>query len=133
MNKEQLKRNLETPFLKGMNSVDNSTTIKKRELYHGFCPPGYEKVNSYHRADSTFVKEHCRKIRVPGRVGVAVRGLYNEGMIAQEDLRLGVDTTLDLTKAGAKNASKIERRSTKVRDMMQDQENKKEEVRRSEK
>ena len=136
---DDLKHNLEKPYLKEegdekrMVSYDvKNYDVKKRELFHGFCPPGYERVKSYDKGNSTHVKEHCRKIRVSGRGRALATGLYNEGMIAQEDIRLGVDTTLDLTKAGAKNATKIERRSTKVRDVMQDQENKKEEVRGSE-
>lgn len=131
-----LKEKLKSPFVeladrkKQGKKVEHS--IHRKELYHGFCPPGYEKVRSYKKEDGTRVEEHCRRIKVSGRTGAAIRGIYNEGMIAQEDTRLGFDSVFDMTREGEANASKIHRRSEKIRDMMQDQERKKEEIRRTE-
>lgn len=102
--------------------------IKRKELYHGFCPPGYTKVKAHTRSGES-VEEHCRKITVHGRTHAMVSGLYNEGMIAQEDARLGVDSILDSTDAGEKNARKIKSRSGHVENLMREQEQKKEEIR----
>ena len=131
---DDLKHNLEKPYLKeeGDEKRMVSYDVKKRELFHGFCPPGYERVKSYDKGNSTHVKEHCRKIRVSGRGRALATGLYNEGMIAQEDVRLGIDSGFDRTKSGEKNASTIERRAEKIKDTMAKQEAKKEEVRRKE-
>ena len=106
--------------------------IKKREPIHGLCPPGYEKVGSYTR-DGKTVSSYCRKIKVEGRFRSLGSGVYNEGMIAQEDVRLGFDSIVDSTKAGEKNAVKIKQRADKIETIMHTQEEKKEEIRQREK
>ena len=107
-------------------------TVKESGTIHGFCPPGYERVASYSRKDGTIVPQHCRKVRVEGRARAAVSGLYNEGMIAQEDVRLGFDSIVDSTKSGEKNAIRIKQRADKIQTIMQTQERRKEEVKRNE-
>ena len=107
-------------------------TVKESGTIHGFCPPGYERVASYSRKDGTIVPQHCRKVRVEGRARAAVSGLYNEGMIAQEDVRLGFDSIVDSTKSGEKNARRIKQRADKIETIMQTQEKRKEEVKRKE-
>ena len=107
-------------------------TIKKSGTIHGFCPPGYERVASYSKRDGTVVSQHCRKIRVEGRTRAIGAGIYNEGMIAQEDLRLGFDSVVDSTKSGEKNATRIKQRADKIETIMQTQEEKKEEIKRKE-
>ena len=107
-------------------------SIKKRELIHGLCPPGYEKVSSYSTGDGNYVSGYCRKIKVEGRIKAIGYGLYNEGMIAQEDARLGFDSIVDSTKSGEKNAIKIKQRADKIETIMHTQEEKKEEVKRRE-
>ena len=62
-------------------------TVKESGTIHGFCPPGYERVASYSKKDGTIVPQHCRKVRVEGRARAAMSGLYNEGMIAEEEAR----------------------------------------------
>ena len=106
--------------------------VRKRDQYHGFCLPGYEKVSAYRRKDGIFIKDHCRKITVEGRRKAITSGLFNEGMIAQEDARLGIDSLIDSPRAGEKNASRIERRAEKIKNIMKEQEEKKEEIRRGE-
>ncbi len=108
-----------------------SYDIKRKEPIHGMCPPGYEKVRSYYR-NGEEVQAHCRKIRVKGRMKSLTSGLYNEGMIGQEDIRLGFDSIVDSTSKGEKNAETIERRARKIEQMMREQESRKEEVRRNE-
>lgn len=107
--------------------------IARRAPYHGVCPPGYEKVRPYNRDDGTHVTEHCRKIRVEGRTRAALSGLYNEGMIAQEDARLSFDSVVDSTRAGEKNAGVIERRARHIKEIMHEQEERKDQVRETEK
>lgn len=109
-----------------------SYTIKKRQSTRGICPPGYEKVKSYNKRSGEHVEEHCRKIRASGRIRAGVSGLYNEGMIAQEDARMGFDSIIDSTKAGEQNADRIKARADHVEDIMRDQERKKEEAREKE-
>ena len=109
-----------------------SYTVKESGIIHGFCPPGYERVASYSRKDRTVVPEHCRKVRVEGRVRAGISGLYNEGMIAQEDVRLGFDSIVDSTKSGERNASKIKDRADRIKTIMNEQEERKEEAKRSE-
>lgn len=104
--------------------------VRKRDQYHGFCLPGYEKVNAYRRKDGIFIKNHCRKITVEGRRKALTSGLFNEGMIAQEDARLGFDSLIDSSKAGERNANKIERRAGKIKQVMREQEERKEKIRR---
>ena len=106
--------------------------VKKRELYHGFCRPGYEKVSGYWRDKGGYVKEHCRKITVQGRRKALTSGLFNEAMIAQEDARLGFDSLTDSTRAGERNANRMERRAEKLKQVMKEQEERKEEIRRKE-
>ena len=106
--------------------------ISRSRNYHGFCPPGYEKVKSYTKKDGTYIQDHCRKITVEGRIKAMGSGIYNESMIAEEDARLGFDSLIDSTKAGQKNADKIERRAEKIKGIMREQEEKKEEIRRKE-
>ena len=106
--------------------------VRKRDQYHGFCLPGYERVEGYTKKDGSYVKEHCRKITVEGRGKAITSGLFNEGMIAQEDVRLGVDSLIDSPRAGERNASRIERRAEKLRNIMREQEERKEEIRREE-
>ena len=101
-------------------------------MIHGFCPPGYEKVSSYSTHEGVRVKDYCRKLRAEGRIKAAVYGIYNEGMIAQEDVRLGFDSIVDSTKSGEKNARRIKQRADKIETIMQTQEKRKEEVKRSE-
>ena len=107
-------------------------SIKKREPIHGFCPPGYEKVSSYSTGDGNYVSSYCRKIKVEGKTRAIGSGLYNEGMIAQEDIRLGFDSIVDSTKSGEKNAMRIKQRADKIETIMQIQERRKEEVKRKE-
>ena len=107
--------------------------VRRRDQYHGFCLPGYERVEGYTKKDGSYVKEHCRKITVEGRRKALTSGLFNEAMIAQEDVRLGVDSLIDSPKAGERNANKIERRAGKIKQVMREQEEKKEKVRREEK
>ena len=107
-------------------------TVKESGTIHGFCPPGYERVTSYSKKDGTVVPQHCRKVRVEGRVRAAVSGLYNEGMIAQEDVRLGFDSIVDSTKSGESNASKIKERADRIKTIMKEQEERKEEAKRRE-
>lgn len=106
--------------------------VKRREMIHGFCPPGYEKVSSYSTHEGVRVNDYCRKLRAEGRVKAAVYGIYNEGMIAQEDVRLGFDSIVDSTKSGEKNAMRIKQRADKIENIMQIQERRKEEVKRKE-
>ena len=106
--------------------------VRKRDQYHGFCLPGYEKVSAYRRKDGIFIKDHCRKITVEGRRKAITSGLFNEGMIAQEDARLGIDSLIDSPRAGEKNASRIERRAEKIKNIMREQEERKEKIRREE-
>lgn len=130
---EHLKENLERPFIEIMEPIKaGEYSIKKRELYHGFCPPGYTKVRSYTKESGDRIEEHCRKLTVKGRTYAMVSGLYNESMIAQEDLRLGFDSVIDSTVSGEKNADKIKSRASHVGEVMREQERKKEEVRRRE-
>ena len=101
-------------------------------MIHGFCPPGYEKVRSYSTHEGVRVNDYCRKLRAEGRVKAAVYGIYNEGMIAQEDVRLGFDSIIDSTKSGEKNATRLRERADKIKTIMKEQEEKKEEVKRKE-
>ena len=106
-----------------------SYKISRSKDYHGICPPGYEKVEGYKKKDGTFIKSHCRKITVNGRNKAIFSGLLNEGLIAEENTRLTMDSIIDSTKNGEKNAEKIEKRAIKVQGIMKDQEVKKEEIR----
>ena len=90
-------------------------------------------VKSYSRKDGDKVHSYCRKIRAEGRGRALISGMYNETMIAQEDVRLGFDSVLDSTKAGERNASKIKQRSERIETIMKEQERRKEEIRKREK
>jgi predicted DNA-binding transcriptional regulator len=107
----------------------DKNNIKTREPYHGFCPPGYERVKSFNKKSGEHVREHCRKIVVSGRIKAGISGLYNEGMIAQEDVRLGFDSIVDSTHEGEKNAQAIKKRADSIEKTMKEQEKKKEEIR----
>jgi len=111
--------------------VRKMTEVRERGLYHGICPPGYEKVKSYYKSDGKVVSEHCRKIKVSGRTHTTLSGLYNEGMIGQEDIRLGADSIIDKTGTGERNAEMIKKRATHIEDMMREQERKKDKIRNS--
>jgi uncharacterized membrane protein YkoI len=99
---------------------------------HGMCPPGYEKVRSYTKDDRTHVDEYCRRIKVKGRSKTLASGMYNEAMIAQEDLRLGFDTMVDTPQSGMKNISKIQQRTQKLDDLMKEQMQRKNEAKEKE-
>ena len=101
-------------------------------MIHGFCPPGYEEVSSYSTHEGVRVNDYCRKLRAEGRVKAAVYGIYNEGMIAQEDVRLGFDSIIDSTKSGEKNATRLRERADRIKTIMKEQEEKKEEIKRKE-
>jgi hypothetical protein len=102
-------------------------TVKKTKVYHGICPPGYEKVRSHERNNS-HVEEYCRRIKVQGRVKTLLSGMYNEGMIGEEDVVLGFDTIVDSTKSGEKYVGKIKERSNRIDALMKEQEDRKREA-----
>lgn len=102
--------------------------VRTKETYHGICPPGYEKIRGYHKSDGTYVPTHCRRIKVDGRAHTLVSGVYNEVRIAGEDAVLGTETVFDMPEKAEKEAKKIEKRSIKVHDAMQEQSEKKRDV-----
>ena len=107
----------------------NSYTVKKMRTVHGMCPPGYEHVKSYTKDDNTHIDEYCRRIKVRGRSKTFASGMYNEAMIAQEDLRLGFDTIVDTPQSGMKNISKMQQRAQRLDMLMREQEKRKGEAR----
>ena len=106
-------------------------TVKKTKVYHGICPPGYEKVRSHERNNS-HVEEYCRRIKVQGRTKTLLSSLYNEGMIGEEDIVLGVDSVIDSTKSGEKYTEKLKERANKINALMKEQEERKQEAREKE-
>ena len=91
------------------------------------CPPGYEKVRSHERNNSR-VDEYCRRVKVQGRTKTLLSGMYNEGMIGEEDVVLGFDTVIDSTKSGEKYVGKIKERSNRIDTLMKEQEERKREA-----
>ncbi len=106
----------------------NKYTVKKVRAYHGVCPPGYEKVRAHER-NNFHVNEYCRKIKVEGRTKALLSGIYNEGMIGEEDAVLGFDTLVDSTQSGEKYVGKIKARADKLDALMKEQEERKREAR----
>jgi hypothetical protein len=102
-------------------------TVKKTKVYHGMCPPGYEKVKAHER-NSSHVDEYCRRIKVEGRTRTLLSGMYNEGMIGEEDVVLGFDTIVDSTRSGEKYVGKIKERANRIDTLMKEQEERKREA-----
>ena len=105
-----------------------SYKVTHRKTVMGHCPPGHEHVNGYKTSDGKRVDDYCRKITASGRVKAGVMGLYNEAMIAQEDVRMGFDSLADLTVEGERNAKVIKKRSETVENIMKQQEESKKEA-----
>jgi coproporphyrinogen III oxidase len=103
--------------------------IKHRNLYHGMCPPGYEKVSGHTKKDGTHVETHCRKITVKGRTHTLLHGTYNEARVGVEDAILFGDTITDRSSHAESEAQKIQKRASGIEMNMHVQEGKKKSVR----
>ena len=67
-----------------------------------------------------------------GRTKTLLSSLYNEGMIGEEDIVLGVDSVIDSTKSGEKYTEKLKERANKINALMKEQEERKSEAREKE-
>ena len=105
--------------------------VKIHEEIKGHCLPGYEHVKGYYNENGTYVKGHCRKFVVPGRKHALVSGLARESKIWVDDVLLTGETLIDDTPRAEKNARKIENSARHVSTTMQEQNIKKDTVRKS--
>jgi hypothetical protein len=103
--------------------------IKHRNLYHGMCPPGYEKVTGHTKKGGIYVQTHCRKITVKGRTHALLHGTYNEARIAGEDAILFGDTITDRPSHAELETKKIQKRASSIEQNMHLQEEKKKSIR----